>query len=242
MGEVRRRDDERPSPGEDIGQGRAEAAGQGRIRLADDRRDDLCLRKQDLDERDLDLDRVFAEVRSIVGRAIGVRGDQRRDGLLVHRGDPQGGPEAVARVEGDLPQTRLRVVRPEDDDDIGGPIPDLAVPVGADLTGVDVAGMGDDDGQGFFYPLRQGVLHELFDCEFQDGRRPGVESPRDSGRADIVTPTSRRAGDGDAQGEDEKQQTDAHRPHGGPPIIFRQSYMTGLPIPIRHTSESRSPE
>ena len=75
--------------------------------------------------------------------------------LPVHRGGPEGGPEAVARVEGDLPEARRRVVRSEDDDDVIGPAADLVVAVGADLAGVDVAGMGDDDGQRLFRLRRQ---------------------------------------------------------------------------------------
>ncbi len=149
-------------------------------------------------------------VRSLVGRAIGVRGDQRRDGLPVHRGGPQGGPETVARVEGDLPEARRRVVRSEDDDDIVGPVPDLAVAVGADLAGVDVAGMGDDDGEGFFHLRRQGVLHEFLDGELQDGRRFGVELPGHGGRADIAPTLSRLAGHGEPQAEDDKRQTEVH--------------------------------
>ena len=222
MGEVGARDDERPPPREDLGQGGSEAAGQRGVRLADDHRNDLCLGKEDLDERHLDLDRVLAGVRALIGRAIGVRRDQRRDGLPVHRGCPQGGPETVARVEGDLPEAGGGMVRSEDDDDIVGPAPDLAVAVGADLAGEDVAGMGDDDGEGLFHQRRLGVFHELIDGEFQDGRRFGVEFSGHGGRADVAPSSSRLAGHGEPQAQDDKRQTDVHERHGGSPFAASQ--------------------
>ena len=170
MGEIGARDDERPAPFQDLGQGGAEVVKEGRIRLTDDRWDDLCLRKKDLEEGNLDLDRMFVGVGRRVGLTVGVGRQERRDDLSVHRGGSQGGPEAAARVEGDLPEAGGRVVGAQDDDDVVGPVPDLAVAVGADLAGVDIAGMGDDDGERFPCLCRQGVLHEFFNGEPEDGR------------------------------------------------------------------------
>ena len=151
------------------------------------------LREQELDEGDLDLDRMFADVGRRVGHTVGARGQERRDDLPVHGGGSQGGPESVARVEGDLPEAGGCVVGSQDDDHLIGLVCDLIVAVGADLAGVDVAGMRDDDGERFFRLRRECVLHEFFNGEPEDGRRFRVELPR-HGRRDGPAPLPFRPG------------------------------------------------
>ena len=106
------------------------------------------------------------------------------------------------------------MVRPEDDDGLVIPAPGLVVAVGADLTGEDVAGMGDNDGQGLLCQCRQGVLHEFFDGKLEDGRRFRVELSGDGGGADLAAVLSRPAGYGDPQAEEGKRHTDLREIHG----------------------------
>ena len=70
-------------------------------RIPHDDGNDLDAREHALNERDLDLDRVFAAMGSLVGDAIRVRGDERGDRRLVDGCHPQGRSEAVAGEEGD---------------------------------------------------------------------------------------------------------------------------------------------
>ncbi len=157
---------------------------------------------------------MLAGVRRRVRRAVGTGGDQSGNGSPVHRSDTEGGLEARAGVQGDLPEPRCRVVRPEDDDGLIIPAAGLVVAVGADLTGEDVAGMGDNDGHGFLCQRRQGVLQEFFDGKFEDGRRFRVELSGDCGGADCAVVLSRRAGYGDPQAEEGERHTDVREIHG----------------------------
>ena len=68
----------------------------------------------------------------------------------------------------------------QDDDHIILLITDLLEPIGANLTGEYVAGMGDDDGNGFFNFDRNRILKEFFDGESQLGRGVRIELSCDS--------------------------------------------------------------
>ncbi len=68
----------------------------------------------------------------------------------------------------------------QDDDHIVLLITDLPEPIGANLTGEYVAGMGDDNGNGFFNFDRNRILKEFFDGESQLSRGVRIELSRDS--------------------------------------------------------------
>jgi hypothetical protein len=163
VGEVGTGDDQRAAILEDRGQCGSEAVAEGGVRLADDGGDDLRLGEEDLDEGDLDLDGVFPDVRTPVEGAVGRRGKKGRREIPVRDGGSEGRPETAARVEGDLPEAGRRVVRPEENDNVIGPAADLIPAVGADLAGVDVPRVGDDNGEGFFRLRGQRVRNELRD-------------------------------------------------------------------------------
>jgi hypothetical protein len=52
------------------------------------------------------------------------------------------------------------MVRSEEDDHVDRAVAGLVPAVGADLAGVDVSGVGNDDGQGAFRQGGQGVCQE----------------------------------------------------------------------------------
>ena len=188
VGEVGARDDHGAASLQDRGQCVSEAGAEDGVRLADDRSDDLRLGKEDLGEGNLDLERVFPDVRLPVEGAVGRCGKQRRREIPVHYCGSERRPEAAARVEGDLPEAGGRVVRAQDDNDVIGPAAELVPAVGADLPGVDVPRVGDDNGDRFFHLRRQRVLDEFLDSKFQDGRRFGVELSGHGGGTHLAPP------------------------------------------------------
>ena len=164
VGEVGTGHDERPFSLQDLGQGGAEAGAETDVRHADDRRDDFCLGEEDLDEGDLDLDGMLADVRGLVRLAVRAGGDERRDDLPVHRGGPQGGPKTGARVEGDLPEVGRRVVRSEDDDHLIGPARGPGCSRRRRSGRSRCNRHGGRRWRAAFAPARgSGVLHEFFD-------------------------------------------------------------------------------
>jgi hypothetical protein len=77
------------------------------------------------------------------------------------------------------------VVRPQDYDHIILLIADLPEPVGANLAGKDVAGMGNDNGDRLFNFDRDCILKEFLDGELQPGCGVSIELSRDCRFADI---------------------------------------------------------
>jgi len=214
VGEVGTGHDQRTASLQGGGQRRPESAAQRGIRLADHRRDDPGLREEDLNERNLDLEGVLPAMRPRIGNEIGRRGQKGCRDLPVRDGDPQRRPETLARVEGHLPKARRGMVRPEQHDNVIGPSTDLVPAVGADLAGVDVPRMRDDNGKGFFHLRRQGVPHEGFNGELQDICRFGVELPGHDGGTHLAHPLlSRHAGCGHSQAESDDGNAELQNGH-----------------------------
>src|SRR5271169_3852544 len=93
-------------------------------------------------------------------------------------------------------------------------ITDLLEPVGADLTGVYVAGMRDDDGDRFFYFDGNRVLKEFFNVESQLDRGAGIELSRNGGFTHIRNRHFiRLAGPGETKADDKQRKAQSYYFH-----------------------------
>jgi len=140
---------------QDATQGLAETLAQIRLLAADDHRHDLRLRKQHLDEGNLYFHGMLLLMDGGIPDAVRGCRQEVFHNPVVHSGDPQGGGETVAGVNANAVETGGGMVGPQNHHRVIAVAPGLVVTVGGDLSRIDVARMGQDEGQ------RPGHRHRL---------------------------------------------------------------------------------
>ena len=159
MGKIRTRHNQGVAVLEHLAQGLSQPCAQVEIGRPDQDGNNFRLGEEDLDEGHLHFNRVFGGVNPLVGHAVPVFPEQLAVDFLIDLRNSQGGPKTASRIKTNLAETGRCVIRPQEDHDIDLLVSGLIVPVSGDLTGVDVARMGQDQGDGVLRLRRDGALH-----------------------------------------------------------------------------------
>ncbi len=132
-------------------QGLAEARAHDYVRRANDDRNNLRLRKDDLYERHYHFDGVFTRMEDLSKYTIaGICGYELGDDFSFYRGDAERRAESCARMERNFFKPWCRVICSQDYDHVILFVLNLLKRIGTYLAGIDVARMRDDNGHTSF--------------------------------------------------------------------------------------------
>ena len=190
MGEVRAGHHQGAPSGEDRVQRPAEAVAEAGIGVPHHGQQVGRAGEEHLGEGELHLHRVLALVDGAAEGEVRVGVDEGAGGG-VHAGHAQGGAVASVGPDGDAREARVRVVGPQDDDDVVVSTRGAGPGVGRHLAGVDPAGVRGQEAQGRLARAGDGVGQEGADGRLGARGLGRVEASGHGGRSD---PRRLRAG------------------------------------------------